>query len=129
MAEDSPFKVWSRRAGYALLFFVALAPWPLIAWGRAERSSSAPAVLEEVWQQSNDRVTVGAFSFEVDGHVYRGEDELDATPSRGSRTWSPDELEGMHVCYDPTQPGVEFALAPARYRCGDPNIFTTDGGW
>ena len=21
------------------------------------------------------------------------------------------------------------ALAPARYRCGDPEIFTTDGGW
>lgn len=61
--------------------------------------------------------------------MYRGEDELDPIPQRGSRTWSPAELGGMHVCYDPARPGEEFALAPARYRCGDFDMITTDGGW
>lgn len=127
--HDSRFKIWGRRAGYALLILAVLMPWPLIAWGRAQRSSSAPAVLEEVWLQPNGRVTIGAFSFTVDGHVYRGHYERTRTPRRGSRTWSPDELEGMHVCYDPARSGEDFALTPARYRCGDPDIITTDGGW
>ncbi len=123
------FKIWGRRAGYALLTLALVMPWAVIAWGRAQRSSSAPAVLEDVWPQSNGRFTIGAFSFTVDGHVYRGLDERTRTPHRGSRTWSPDEARGMHVCYDPARPGEEFALAPARYRCGDPDIITTDGGW
>jgi hypothetical protein len=127
--RDSSFKIWGRRAGYALLTLVVVIPWPVIAWGRAQRSSPAPAVLEQVWQQPNGRVTIGAFSFTVEGHVYRGQDERSRTPRRGSRTWSPDEIEGMQVCYDPGRPGEEFALTPARYRCGDPDIVTTDGGW
>lgn len=129
MAHGSRFRVWGRRAGYAVLILAVLMPWPLIAWGRAQRSSSAPALHEEVWLQPNGRVTIGAFSFTVDGHVYRGQDERTRTPRRGSRTWSPDELEGMHVCYDPACPGEDFALTPARYSCGDPDIITTDGGW
>jgi hypothetical protein len=128
-AEDSRLTVWSRRAGWALLTVAVMIPWPLIAWGRAERSASAPAVLEEVWSQSNGRVTIGAFSFTVDGRVYRGQDERTRTPGRGSRTWSRGELEGMHVCYHPARPGEDFALAPARYRCGDFDFITTDGGW
>ena len=128
-ARDSRFKIWSRRAGYALVTLAILMPWAVIAWGRAQRSSSAPAVLEEVWPQPNARVTIGAFSFSVNGHVYRGQDERRPTPARGSRTWSRDEAQGMHVCYEPARPGEEFALAPARYRCGDADIFTTDGGW
>jgi hypothetical protein len=127
--HDSWLRIWGRRAGYALLTLAVLMPWPLIAWGRAQRSASAPALLEGVWQQGNGRVTIGAFSFTVDRHVYRGQDEQTRTPHRGSRTWSPDELQGMHVCYDPARPGEEFALTPARYRCGDPDIITTDGGW
>jgi hypothetical protein len=123
------FKTWGRRAFYALLILVVVVPWPLIAWGRAQRSASAPVVLEEVWQQPNGRVTIGAFSFVVDGQVFGGHDERTRTPRRGSRTWSPGELEGMHVCYDPARPGEDFALTPARYRCGDPDIITTDGGW
>jgi hypothetical protein len=129
MAHGSRFKIWGRRAGYALLILAVLVPWSLIAWGRAQRSSSAPAVLGEVWRQSNGRVTIGAFSFSVGGHVYRGQDDRTRTPRRGSRTWSPDELEGMHVCYDPARPGEDFALTPARYRCGDFDFITTDGGW
>lgn len=97
--------------------------------GRAQRSSSAPAVLEQVWRQPNGRVTIGAFSFTVDGHVYRGQDDRTRTPRRGSRTWRPDEIKGMQVCYDPERPGEDFALTPPRYRCGDPDIVTTDGGW
>jgi hypothetical protein len=127
--HDSGFKIWGRRAGYALLTLAVLMPWPLIAWGRAQRSSSAPAVLEEVWLQPNGRITIGAFSFSVDGRVYRGQDERTRTPRRGSRTWSADELEGMHVCFDSARPGEDFALTPARYRCGDPDFITTDGGW
>ena len=129
MAEESAFKVWGRRAGYTLLALAVVFPFAAIAWGRAQRSASAPAVLEEVWPQGNGRAVVGAFSFSVDGHVYRGQDERTRTPHRGSRTWSPDELEGMHVCYDPVRPNGDFALTPARYRCGDPDIITTDGGW
>jgi len=128
-AQGPRFRIWGRRAFYAVMILVATVPWPLIAWGRAQRSASAPAVVEEVWQQPNGRVTIGAFSFVVDGHVFRGRDERTRTPRRGSRTWSPSELEGMHVCYDPARPGEEFALAPARYRCGDPDFITTDGGW
>ena len=127
--RDSWLKIWGRRAGYAVLTLVALMPWPLIAWGRAQRSSSAPAALEEVWLQPNGRVTIGAFSFTVDEHAYSGQDERTRTPQRGSRTWGRDELQGMHVCYDPARPGEEFALTPARYHCGDPDIVTTDGGW
>jgi hypothetical protein len=127
--HDSWFKIWGRRAGYALLTLAVLLPWPLIAWGRAQRSSSAPAALEEVWLQPNGRITIGAFSFTVDGRVFGGQDERTRTPRRGSRTWSPDELEGMHVCYDPARPGEDFALTPARYHCGNPDIITTDGGW
>ena len=127
--QDSWFKIWGRRAGYALLTLAVLIPWPLIAWGRAQRSSSAPVVLEEVWLQPDGRITIGAFSFTVDGRVYRGQDERTRTPGRGSRTWSPDELEGMHACYDPARPGEDFALTRARYRCGDPDIIATDGGW
>jgi hypothetical protein len=91
-------------------------------------ASASPAVLEEVYPQGNGRFTVGAFSFSVDGTVYRGED-AGPRAHRGNRTWSADELEGMHVCYDPARPGDDFALAPARYRCGDPDFITTDGGW
>jgi hypothetical protein len=126
--HDSWLKTWGRRAGYALLTLAVLLPWPLIAWGRAVRSVSAPAVLEEVWPQGNGRFTVGAFWFSVDGSVYHGED-AGRRAHRGSRTWSPEELEGMHVCYDPARPDEDFALTPARYRCGDPDIITTDGGW
>jgi hypothetical protein len=125
----SRLKIWGRRAGFALLILVAVIPWPVIAWGRAQRSSSAPAVLEQIWRQPNGRVTIGAFSFTVDGRVYRGQDERTRTPRRGSRTWRPGEIQGMQVCYDPERPGEDFALAPARYRCGDPDIVTTDGGW
>ncbi len=128
-ADGSRIKIWARRAGYAVLLAALVLPWVLIAQGRAQRSASAPAVLEQVWEQSNGRFTIGAFSFTVDGQVYRGQDEDPGTPTRGSRTWSSDELVGMHVCYDPERPGEEFALAPARYRCGDPDIITTDGGW
>ncbi len=139
MAHDSGFKVWGRRvryalswgrrAGYALLILVIVVAPATISWGRAQRSSSALAVLEEVWSQPNGRVTIGTFSFTVDGQVYRGQDERTRTPRRGSRTWRPNELEGMHVCYDSARPGEDFALTPARYRCGDPDIVTTDGGW
>jgi hypothetical protein len=129
MARDLRFKIWARRAGYALLILAVVMPWPLIAWGRAQRSSSAPAVLEEVWPQSNGRFTIGAFSFTVDGQIYRGLDERTRTPHRGSRTWSLDELDGMHVCYKAERPREDFALTPARYHCGDPDIITTDGGW
>jgi len=109
-----------------MVFIIAI-PWPLIAWGRAERSASAPAVLEEVFPQGNGRSTVGTFSFSVEGQAYRGED-TGPIARRGSRTWSRSELEGMHVCYHPARPGEDFALAPARYRCGDPDIITSDGG-
>lgn len=129
MTDDSRFKIWARRAGWALMVVAVVIPWPLIAQGRAQRSASAPAVLEQVWEQSNGRFTVGAFSFTVDGQVYRGQDEEPGTPTRGDRTWSSDELVGMHVCYDPARPGEDFALAPARYRCGDFDFITTDGGW
>jgi hypothetical protein len=122
-------KTWARWIGYTALGLLLVLPWVAIALGRAERSASAPAVLEQVWPLSNGRFTIGAFSFTVDGQVYRGQDEEDATPTRGSRTWSEDEIVGMHVCYDPERPGEEFAIAPARYRCGNPEIFTTDGGW
>jgi hypothetical protein len=127
-AADSGRKTWGRRAAYALLILVAIVPWPLISYGRTQRSSSAPAVLEQVWSQPNGRVTIGAFSFTANGHLYRGQDERTRTPVRGSRTWSPDDLEGMHVCYDPAHPD-EFALAPSRYRCGDPGFLSSDGGW
>ena len=121
--------MWARRVFWALLILFAVLPWPLISWGRAQRSASAPAVIEDVWPQSNGRVMVRSFSFVVDGRVYRGEDERTPSPRRGSRIWDRDELPGMHVCYDPARPGEEFALTPARYRCGDPDIITTDGGW
>jgi len=129
MPEDSALKVWGRRVGYTLLVLVVVVPFASISWGRAQRSASAPAVIEEVFPLRNGRVTVGAFSFTVDGQVYRGQDEESARARRGDRVWSRDELEGMHVCYDPERPGEDFALAPARYRCGDAEIFTTDGGW
>lgn len=72
---------------------------------------------------------VGAFSFTVDGQVYRGQDEESPRAGRGDRTWSRDELQGMYVCYEAARPSEHFALAPAQYRCGNPEIFTTDGGW
>ncbi len=94
------------------------------------RAALAPAGGDQAgWEQGNGRVTVGAFSFTVDGHVYMGQDELTPKARRGSRTWSRDELPGMQVCFDPARPGEEFALAPARYRCGNPEILTSDGGW
>jgi hypothetical protein len=123
------FRVWASRVFWGAIVLIIVIPWPAIAWGRAQRSASAPAVVEEVWQQPNGRVTIGAFSFTVDGRSYRGQDERMRTPTRGSRTWGPSEVEGMHVCYNPTRPGEDFALAPARYRCGDPDFLTTDGGW
>ena len=129
MAPNSRFRIWRGRAVWALVIMVVVLPWPLIAWGRAVRSASVPAVLAEGWRQSNGRFTIGAFSFVVDGQVYRGQDERTRTPGRGSRTWGSDELEGMHVCYDPNRPGEDFALTPPLYQCGDPDIFTSDGGW
>ena len=111
-----------------VIAFVVL-PWPLISWGRAQRSGSAPAVLEVVWQHPGGRYTIGAYSFTVDNHTYRGEDQRTSNVRRGTRTWAAADLSGMHVCYDPSRPGEEFALTPARYRCGDPDIITTDGGW
>ena len=51
--HDSWFKIWGRRAGYVILTVAVLMPWALIAWCRAQRSSSAPAALEEVWLQPN----------------------------------------------------------------------------
>ena len=100
-----------------------------ISSDRAKRSASAPAVLEQVWVQSNGRAVIGRFSFAVDGVTYRGRDVDQPYPTKGDRTWSTSETIGMHVCYDPARPGEEFALTPARYRCGDPDIITTDGGW
>lgn len=97
--------------------------------GAGPALSIRAAVIEEVFPQGNGRSMVGAFSFTVDGQVYRGQDEESPTAGRGDRTWSGDELQGMRVCYDPERPGEDFALAPARYRCGDPEIITTDGGW
>jgi len=130
MAYRAPSKTWPRVIGYALLVIVGIVlPFAAIAWGRAQRSASAPAVIEQVWDQGNGRVTVGAFSFTVSGRVYRGQDEDTSTAHRGSRTWIADELVGMHVCYNPKRPNEDFALTPARYRCGNPQIFTTDGGW
>ena len=120
---------WGRRVVAVLLIAVVVLPWPLISWGRAQRSGSAPAVLEVVWQHPGGRYTIGAYSFMVDDHVYRGQDQRTSNLSRGVRTWTADDLPGMHVCYDPTRPGEEFALTPPRYRCGDPDIITTDGGW
>jgi hypothetical protein len=114
---------------WGVIILVVVLPWPAIAWGRAQRSASAPAAIEEVRQQSNGRVTIGMFSFTVGGRVYRDQDVRTTVPGRGDRTWSPSELEGMHVCYDPEHPGEDFALAPARYRCGEPDFITTDGGW
>ena len=128
MAETSWLTTWARRIGYAVMGVIAVAPWPLIAWGRAERSASAPAVLEELFPQGNGRFTIGAYSFSVDGRTYR-DDDAGPTARRGERTWSRDDLDGMHVCYDPDRPGEDFALSPPHYRCGDPNIFTSDGGW
>jgi hypothetical protein len=122
-------KTWGRRAFLAALLVFAELPWPVISWGRIQRSASAAAVLEIVWQHQGGRFTVGAYSFEVGNQVFHGEDERTPTLRRGTRTWSRDELVGMHVCYEPARPGVEFALTPARYRCGDPDIITTDGGW
>jgi len=129
MAQESRFKVWLRWVGYALLALAIVGPFALISWGRGQRSASAPAVIEEVFPQSNGRVMVGAFSFTVNAQVYRGQDEDSPRAGRGDRTWSRDEVQGMHVCYEPARPSENFALAPARYRCGDPEIFTTDGGW
>ncbi len=127
--RTSAFRRWGRVVvGVLVIAFVVL-PWPLISWGRAQRSGSAPAVLEVVWQHPGGRNTIGAYSFTVDNHTYRGEDQRTSNLRRGVRTWTADDLLGMHVCYDPTRPGEEFALAPARYRCGDPDIITTDGGW
>jgi len=129
MAAETRVRIWPRIVGYALLGILIVLPFAAIAYGRAQRSASAPAVIEQVWDQGNGRVTVGAFSFVVDGHVYRGQDEDTPTAHRGSRTWSPDELVGMQICYDPERHSDDFALAPARYRCGNPEILTTDGGW
>src|SRR6187402_784503 len=126
MSEDCGFKIWGRRAGYVFLALLIVAPFVAISWGRAQRSASAPAVIEEVFPQGNGRAMVGTFSFTVDGQVYRDQDEDSPTAGRGDRTWSRDELQGMQVCYDPERPGEDFALAPARYRCGDPDIITTD---
>jgi hypothetical protein len=128
MADHPRWKVWGRWIGYALLALIAVAPWPLIAWGRAERSASAPAVLEDVYRQGNGRFTIGAYSFSVDGRTYR---DQDAGPraGRGERTWGSDDLAGMHVCYHPDRPGEDFALTPPHYQCGDPDIITSDGGW
>lgn len=47
--RDSRVKITGRRVGYALLTLAVLMPWPVIVWGRAQRSSSAPVILEEVW--------------------------------------------------------------------------------
>jgi hypothetical protein len=127
--ESSRRMTWPRVVGYTLLVLLIVFPFAAIAWGRAQRSASAPAVIDQVWDQGNGRAMVGAFSFTVDGHIYRGQDEDSPTAGRGDRTWSPDELVGMQVCYDPERPGDDFALAQARYRCGNPEIFTTDGGW
>ena len=129
MVQDSRFKIWGRRVLWTLITLAVVIPWPLIGWGRAERSSSVQAVLEEVWPQGNGRFTVGAFSFTVDGGVYRGQDSRTRSATRGSRTWSPDELDGMQVCYHPARPGEDFGLTAARYRCGDFDFITTDGGW
>ena len=128
MADDSRLSTWLRWLGYGAGVFFIVFIFAAISWGRAQRTASAPAVLEEVYPQGNGRFTVGAFSFSVDGRTYRDED---ASPiaSRGERTWSPDDLEGMHVCYDPDRPGEDFALTPPHYRCGDPDIITSDGGW
>jgi hypothetical protein len=93
------FRVWASRVFWGALVLIIVIPWPAIAWGRAQRSASAPVVVEQVWRQPNGRVTIGAFSFTVDGRSY------------------------------PARPGEDFALAPARYRCGDPDFLTTDGGW
>ena len=98
MAHGATRKIWPRVI-YALLVIVGIVlPFAAIAWGRAQRSASAPAVIEEVWDQGNGRVTVGAFSFTVDGHVYRGQDEDTPRARRGSRSFGADELVGMHVC-------------------------------
>ena len=130
MAADAPSRIWPRIVGWALLVILGIVlPFGAIAWGRAQRSASTPAVIEQVWDQGNGRVTVGAFSFTVDGRGYRGQDEDTPTARRGSRTWSRDELVGMQVCFDPEHPGEDFALAPARYRCGNPEVLTSDGGW
>lgn len=128
MGEQSRLKKVGRWVFWTIMVVIAVAPWPYIAWGRATRSASAPAVLEEVFAQGSDRFSVGAYSFAVDGRVYRDED-AGASVRRGERTWSRGDLAGMHVCYDPERPGEDFALTPPHYRCGDPNIFTSDGGW
>jgi hypothetical protein len=125
----STFKKWASRVGYTVLILIGILPWPIIALGRAERSASAPAVLDDVREYADGRFIVRAYSFTVDGHEHHGLDVRGTRPRRGDRTWTADELEGMHVCYDPDRPGEEHALAPARYRCGDAEIFTTDGGW
>ena len=75
MAEESPFKVWGRRAGYALLALLIVLPFAAISWERSQRSASARAVIEEMFPQGNGRVMVGTFSFTVDGRVYRDQDE------------------------------------------------------
>lgn len=69
-----------------------------------------------------------------DGTVIRGSGTSLAPPRSeelqgGERTWNSEDLEGMHVCYDPDRPGEDFALTPPHYQCGDPDIFTSDGGW
>ncbi len=128
MAHDSRLKKWGVVAFWSIGILIIVLPWPLIAWERAQRSASAPAVLVEVWPQRSGNFTVGEFSFTVDDEVYRDED-AGPTLTRGERDWTSDELEGMHVCYDPERPGEDFALAPPQYRCGDPNILTSDGGW
>jgi hypothetical protein len=128
MADRAGPKPWGRWIFYTVMVVLAVAPWPYIAWGRATRSASAPAVLEEVFEHRNGRYTVGAYSFSVDGRSYRDED-AGPTAGRGERTWSREDLDRLHVCYDPERPGEDFALTPPHYRCGDANIFTSDGGW
>ena len=128
MPKDSRFRAWLRWLGYGAMVFFIVFVFAAISWGRAQRTASAPAVLEEVYRQGNGRFTVGAYSFSVDGRTYRDED-AGPTATRGERTWSSDDLEGMHVCYDPDRPDEDFALTPPNYQCGDPDIITSDGGW
>lgn len=128
MPKDWRFRAWLRWLGYGAMVFFIVFVFAAISWGRGQRTASAPAVLEEVYRQGNGRFTVGAYSFSVDGRSYRDED-AGPTATRGERTWNSDDLEGMHVCYDPDRPGEDFALTPPHYQCGDPDIFTSDGGW
>ncbi len=118
----------SERPYILMGLLLCLVPFWAISGDRAQRSASAPAVLEQVRHLSNGRAFVGDFSFSVDGVTYRGQDVRGPNLGKG-RTWDATEIATMHVCYDPARPGTEFALTPGHYRCGDPDFWTTDGGW